>query len=552
MMKRLLPLLPLLIATACALATTSQAGAATLPDGQQLLLGKTGLRLLDSAGRERASLPLRGKYLDQRSDGPGAALAVVLDADTQAVRPVRVDLARGTLTMSPALTEPAFSVEALCLYRDGQGLAHAFIVGKDGITEQWVFNAQVARMLRRISLPAGTEACRVDDASHTLFITEPGVGEWAYDVAGETNPTRRLLAASAKGAKTAAGAAARPGAMALPARAAAALPAFPMATVLPRAQTEPVARFGDAADDPAIWVHPSDATASRVLGTNKKQGLLVYDLQGRQTQLLEVGRLNNVDVRQRVRFSGAPGEPPVDLAVATQRDRNSVMVFAIDAQGAVTVAGDLPTDLKEIYGICLHQPPAGGLHVFVNDKDGRYQQHALQRNGSSYSATLVRSFKVAGQPEGCVADDPRGRVFIGEERRGVWVTGTDPSVPARLQEVIKVGPVLVADVEGLALHHGPRGSYLVVSSQGNNSYVVLDAAPPYAVRGRFRIGLDLAAGIDGVSETDGLEVSSVNFGGPYGRGLLVVQDGYKRMPEAPQNFKYVAWEDVARALKLSD
>ena len=34
---------------------------------------------------------------------------------------------------------------------------------------------------------------------------------------------------------------------------------------------------------------------ARILGTNKKQGLLVYDLQGKQTQLLEVGRLNNVD-----------------------------------------------------------------------------------------------------------------------------------------------------------------------------------------------------------------------------------------------------------------
>ena len=32
--------------------------------------------------------------------------------------------------------------------------------------------------------------------------------------------------------------------------------------------------------------------------------------------------------------------------------------------------------------------------------------------------------------------------------------------------------------------------------------------------------------------------------------MLVIQDGYKRMPDGTQNFKYVAWEDVARALKL--
>jgi len=109
---------------------------------------------------------------------------------------------------------------------------------------------------------------------------------------------------------------------------------------------------------------------------------------------------------------------------------------------------------------------------------------------------------------------------------------------------------LKADVEGLALYHGSERSYLLVSSQGNDSYVVLDAAPPYAVRGRFRIGINLAEGIDAASETDGLEVSSANFGGVYAQGLLVVQDGFKRMPDAPQNFKLVAWSDIAKALGL--
>ncbi|KAK0357597.1 hypothetical protein LTR94_038840, partial [Friedmanniomyces endolithicus] len=55
---------------------------------------------------------------------------------------------------------------------------------------------------------------------------------------------------------------------------------------MPRMQTAPVAQMGDAADDPAIWVNPLDASKSRILGSNKKQGLLVYDLDGRQTQFL--------------------------------------------------------------------------------------------------------------------------------------------------------------------------------------------------------------------------------------------------------------------------
>jgi 3-phytase len=80
--------------------------------------------------------------------------------------------------------------------------------------------------------------------------------------------------------------------------------------------------------------------------------------------------------------------------------------------------------------------------------------------------------------------------------------------------------------------------------------VVLDAAPPYRVRGAFRIGMNLDARIDGVSETDGLDVSSASFGPGFERGLLVVQDGFKQLPSGPQNFKYVAWDDVAKALDL--
>lgn len=447
-----------------------------LPQGQRLVLDKNGLSLLDRAGQTRAQFAVRGKHLDLRLDSPNSALAVLLDTDTQAVRILQLDLQSGSLLAlggQPGLLAPGISVEALCLYRDPQALNHVFVVGKDGITQQWVFDGTQRRLLRSLSLPANTRACTVVDSSETLWLDEHGVGRWAYDVAGEVNPKRRLFPAG-----TALASASKPSGSSS---------SMPTVTVLAQAQTDPVARFGDAADDPAIWVHSDDAAASRVLGTNKKQGLLVYDLQGRQTQLLEVGRLNNVDLRQRVVFAGGAA---VDLAVATQRDRNSVMLFSIDASGQAKVAGEFATDLDEIYGICLHQPTSGGLEVFVNDKDGRYQHHRLLRGAgpsgspaaagtpvSAYSATLLRRFKLASQPEACVVDDARGLVFMGEEKRGVWVMATDAARPAEPRMLLPVGPLLSADVEGLALYHGATASYLIVSSQGDNSYVVLDAAP---------------------------------------------------------------------------
>ncbi|WP_256080425.1 phytase [Massilia sp. YIM B04103] len=322
--------------------------------------------------------------------------------------------------------------------------------------------------------------------------------------------------------------------------------AIPFAIVEPRTQTDPMERQGDAADDPAIWLHPTNPAASRVFGTNKKQGLLAYDLQGKQTQLLESGRLNNVDIRQNVLFVGER----FDLAAATRRDDNTLMLFAIDAKGDAAEAAVFPTTLEKIYGMCLYQPPGGALEAFVNDKDGRYQHYRIERSEGRFRAALLRSFVVASQPEGCVADDRSGRLFIGEEKLGVWSTAASAAKAEPLRMILPVGMALKADVEGMALYHGKKASYLVVSSQGDNSYVVLDAAAPHVVRGRFRIGMNVAAGVDGASETDGLDVTSANLGGPYAQGMLVVQDGYKRLPDGPQNFKYVAWDDIARALNL--
>lgn len=284
-----------------------------------------------------------------------------------------------------------------------------------------------------------------------------------------------------------------------------------------------------------------------MLGTNKKQGLLAYDLSGRQLQELPVGRLNNVDIRPGFML----GKKNVDLAVASNRDRNSLSLFSIDrASGAISEAGEIPTPLAEIYGVCLFKPASGELYAFANGKDGSFLQYRLSAPDGKAQGELVRSFKVETQPEGCVADDQRQRLFLGEEDVGVWEVDARADQPATLSSVIKVGDVVHADVEGLALYQSDGHDYLVISSQGNDSYVVVDAEPPYTLRGAFRVGLNASAGIDGTSETDGIEVTSMNLGGPWSKGMLVVQDGRKRMPEQAQNFKFVPWAEVTKTLKL--
>ena len=466
-------------------------------------------------------------------------------------------------------------------------------------------------LVRSLPLPPQAKFCKVDDAAQNLFVNEENVGWWAYPAHAEADASRvpvamvepfgnlkksagdmalvpggllgldpeaaqlNLYQQQGKGwapvASLALAGVTEPehlalrqtpqglqllvqdgasnklydGALAWKATPGSLPPV--LVSVKPAVQTDVVMSQGDAADDPAIWLHPQTPALSRVLGTNKQQGLEVYDLQGKRVQHLPVGRLNNVDVRPGFELGGRT----VDLAVATNRDHNSLSVFSIDrATGTLQEAGEIATPVSDIYGLCLFKAPSGEIYSFANDKDGTFVQHRLYAKGDKVEGELVRQFKVATQPEGCVADDRNQRLFIGEEDVAVWAVDARPDQPATLTSVIKVGGPVHDDIEGMGLYQTEKDNYLVISSQGNDSYVVVDAEPPYALRGAFRVGVNAAAGIDGASETDGLEVTSANLGGPWSNGMLVVQDGRKRMPEQAQNFKYIPWSEVAKALRL--
>lgn len=526
---------------------------------QTLELVKSGLRLLDAQGRVQAEMPMRAKRWDQRRLPDGRTVALVQDADSGALR--LIEARQDRLEERRRWDGPAFNLEALCLYLPpAQPLLQAFVLGDDGIGEQWLVDEQGAPgvsgasggsgasraagasgaagttrspVMRRVASVPDAKGCAVRDEENRLYVAEAGVGLWAQSADAERHERHLVvpgLAPADLPLWMAAHAAERP----------AAIP-----VVQPSAQTVPVRGSGDAADDPAIWVHPRKPSASRIFGTDKKLGLGVYDLQGRETQFLPVGRVNNVDLRQGLRY----GKTTWDLAVASQRDRKTVVVFQIDASGHLTTAAELPTGLDDVYGICSGRNPAGGLDIFVNDKDGRVQQLRLQRQGSRWTGEPVAQFRLETQPEGCVVDEAGQQLFIGEEKRGVWRLALEPD--GRMGAaglILPVGDVLTADVEGMAVHRSSKGAWLVVSAQGSDSFVVLDAQPPHAVRGRFRVGLNAALGIDAVSETDGLDVTAANLGGPYGEGLLVVQDGHKRWPLGRQNFKLVPWTEVLRVM----
>ena len=320
-----------------------------------------------------------------------------------------------------------------------------------------------------------------------------------------------------------------------------------MTHIYASAQTTPVAAFGDAADDPAIWINEQDAKSSLILGTDKRRGLMVYDLAGNKVQSLNVGRLNNVDVRQH---KGINNETQTWIT-ASNRTLNSISVFTVDSENKVNHVTEVATNLAEIYGMCMYSSESG-QYVFVNDKSGLFQQYKLTGEQGNLSGELVREFTLPSQPEGCSADDKRGQLFAGEEDAGIWYIGAEPSAGNKAVMLQGINEQLVADVEGMEIYHADDKRYLVVSSQGDNSYVLYkisdNTQPSLSFAGKFNVIANLDKGIDGAGETDGLTVTAKALPG-YPEGMLIVQDGYNRMPLRPQNFKIIDWREVKKAIK---
>ena len=334
------------------------------------------------------------------------------------------------------------------------------------------------------------------------------------------------------------------------ARAQAQAPAVPESSIVrphARAETEPVPHEHDAADTPAIWVHPTEPESSLVLGTDKRGGLMVYDMDGHTRQIASDGsRPNDVDVIYDFPFGGRR----VDLALAGARAAagQGVKVWLIDpatrqladvtANGIIAVfGGTVP------YGSCgYHSAKTDKCYFFVTNKLGQIEQYLLKDTGEgTITGEKVRAFSLESICEGAVADPELGSLYVAEERFGIWKFGAEPEDGDRRTLVARVGEHgLLPDIEGLALYCASGGSgYLIASSQGSDTFKL------YAREGDnpYVLTIDPSAdAIGDVEHTDGIAVTNRPTSARFPQGLFVAQDGHN---EPRQNFKLYAWEDIA-------
>ncbi|WP_250459390.1 phytase [Microbulbifer litoralis] len=541
-------------------------------------------------------------------------LLAAYDEDGGAIRLLQLAVADGQPVFDSLAAEPTAAPQsAMCFSHQG-GRSHLFAIGENGLGREYVVHpggdGWQFRDVRPLYFGEQVSGCAVDDSHGRLLVAQPPLGIWSLNADAERDEERDIFVAGAelgeefngvpwldeRGGALWLSAAGQVRAYSLDNPAAGPLfardlegvggeplsvsvagntllaleeesDAMRFSVELPQAssqvaaeagiagvpahaETQPVASGGDAADDPAIWINPQDASRSLILGTDKKSGLNVYDLSGRLLQQLSVGRVNNVDLRAIEHPQYAA------LAAASNRTTPGISLFGITPAGTVESLGLRKMDLDDPYGLCTYSRD-GRTFAWLSDKEGPLHQVEIQLGAAASDWRLreVARLPVDSQVEGCVVDDERQTLFFGEEDRGVWrldlaAFAAGDAEPQLVAEVD--GENLVDDVEGVALYLNDEGdggkSYLVVSSQGNNSYALFDRDGSEFV-GHFRVEMNPQRGVDGSSETDGLEVTSAPLP-DYPQGLLIVQDGRNRMPAATQNFKLVSWADIAGKLQL--
>ncbi len=315
-------------------------------------------------------------------------------------------------------------------------------------------------------------------------------------------------------------------------------------------ETDPVASLEgeDAADDPAIWVNKMHPEQSLILGTNKTGGLNVYDLSGKEQQVRNIGNVNNVDLRDGFSLNATE----VTLVATSNRSINAVSLLILDPVTGVlsdTIL-NIPSTVDEVYGLCMFiDPQTKDYFVFVNGKDGKIEQWLIQ-DTNGISGELVRTFSVNSQPEGMVVDDQNSLIYIGVEEEGIYVTGAGASDPAELNFIPgsgRMNDVIEFDIEGLAIFSHNGQQYLMASSQGNFSYALFAIGETTAYLASFVIS---DGSVDGVEETDGLDITTASLPAPFSDGLLVVQDGFNEDGEQAknQNFKLVPMTGVRELL----
>jgi len=304
--------------------------------------------------------------------------------------------------------------------------------------------------------------------------------------------------------------------------------------VIANVETEPVFAGDDAADDMCVLENFNNPEKSLIISSDKKYGIIVYDLDGVKLYDYEVGRINNVDILPSRSIQNKY------IVAGTNRTYNSIDIYSFNSKGELEnliLRKEIPS-LKDVYGITFYRDEFN-TYLFISDKKGNVEQWSYNNDEVNSEVKFVRKLRFSSLVEGLVADESKGKIYMGQERKGIWELNASPKLEEDKKLIFKKNKYFKPDFEGLTIRDDGDGKgYLITSVQGSNGYLIIDRN---SLKAKMFFRIIDGNKIDGTTETDGIDVSSIKTS-KFPNGFFIAQDDDN--DGLNQNFKLVDWNKI--------
>lgn len=309
---------------------------------------------------------------------------------------------------------------------------------------------------------------------------------------------------------------------------------------------------GDS-DDPAIWINAANPAESIVLGTDKHDtngGVYTFNLNGkidRTRTMTGLKRVNNIDIAYGLKT----GTRNIDIAVATERGKNTIRIFSVPSMEAIDNGG-IPVFVgekeRDPMGIALYKR-AGDEAIFAivgrksGPAEGYLYQYLLKDNGAGLvTAELVRKFgKYSGKKEieSIAVDQQLGYIYYSDEQVGIRKYYADPTMGNG--ELALFGKKeFSVDNEGISIYNlDDKTGYILVSNQGSNHFNIY---PREGTKNEPHHHPMLVSIPVSTNQSDGSEVNSISLPG-YKGGIFVAMSDDK-------TYQFYKWSDIAKKAGL--
>ena len=304
--------------------------------------------------------------------------------------------------------------------------------------------------------------------------------------------------------------------------------------VIANVETEPVFAGDDAADDMCVLENFNNPEKSLIISSDKKYGIIVYDLDGVKLYDYEVGRINNVDILPSRSIQNKY------IVAGTNRTYNSIDIYSFNSKGELEnliLRKEIPS-LKDVYGVTFYRDEFN-TYLFISDKKGNVEQWSYNNDEVNSEVKFVRKLRFSSLVEGLVADESKGKIYMGQERKGIWELNASPKLEEDKKLIFKKNKYFKPDFEGLTIRDDGDGKgYLITSVQGSNGYLIIDRN---SLKAKMFFRIIDGNKIDGTTETDGIDVSSIKTS-KFPNGFFIAQDDDN--DGLNQNFKLVDWNKI--------